>query len=60
MKAKILSSRAKKLVRWHKSYVIFITPEVKQLEWNEKTIAKVSVIEEDGKKKIVIEKGMEL
>lgn len=25
-----------------------------------KTIAKVSVVEEDGKKKILIEKGMEL
>ncbi len=60
MKPKILSSKAKKLVRWHQSYVIFITPEIKQLGWTEKTIAKVSVVEEDGEKKIVIEKGMEL
>jgi hypothetical protein len=55
---KSVSARAKKLVRWHNSYVIFVTPEVKALGWNERTIVKVSLLKDE--KKIVIEKGMEL
>ena len=55
---KSISARAKKLVRWHNSYVIFVTPEVKALGWNERTIVKVSLLKDE--KKIVIEKGMEL
>jgi hypothetical protein len=54
--AKIRSKKAKKLVRWHDNYVIFVTPEAKALGWSDRTIVKVSVI--DGK--IIIEKGMEL
>ncbi|MEE8168640.1 MAG: hypothetical protein V3T58_07200, partial [Candidatus Hydrothermarchaeales archaeon] len=57
---KVISKKAKKLVRWHTNYVVFVTPEAKQAGWNEKTIVKVSLIEENGEKKIVIEKGMEL
>jgi hypothetical protein len=57
---KIRSKRAKKLVRWHDNYVVFVTPEAKALGWSDKTIVKVFVIEEKGEKKIVIEKGMEL
>ncbi len=57
---KTISKKAKKLVHWHDNYVVFVTPEAKTLKWNDKTIVKVSVIEEKGKKKIVIEKGMEL
>lgn len=53
-------SKAKKLVRWHDNYVVFVTPEAKALGWGDKTIVKVSVIEEKGEKKILIEKGMEL
>jgi len=60
MADKVLSARAKKLVRWHKSYVVFLTPEIKQLKWSDKTIVKVSLVEEGKEKKIVIEKGMEL
>ena len=54
------SKRAKKLVHWHDNYVVFVTPEAKALGWSDKTIVKVSVVEERGEKKIVIEKGMEL
>jgi len=57
---KILSKKAKKLVRWHDNYVVFVTPEAKEAKWNEKTIVKVSLVEKEGEKKIVIEKGMEL
>lgn len=53
---KIRSKRAKKLVRWHDNYVVFVTPEAKALGWGDKTIVKVSVV--NGR--IVIEKGMEL
>ncbi len=42
------------------NYVVFVTPEAKQAGWGDKTIVKVSLIEENGEKKIVIEKGMEL
>lgn len=50
------SKKAKKIVRWHDNFVVFVTPEAKSLGWNEKTIVKVSIV--DGK--IVIEKGMQL
>lgn len=60
MVGKIRSKRAKKLVRWHDNYVVFVTPEAKALGWGDKTIVKISVVEEKGEKKIVIEKGMEL
>lgn len=56
----ILSKRAKKLVHWHDNYVVFVTPEAKELDWNDKTIVTVSIVETDGKKRIVIEKGMQL
>lgn len=56
MVGKIRSKRAKKLVRWHDNYVVFVTPEAKALGWGDKTIVKVSVV--NGR--IVIEKGMEL
>lgn len=48
------------MVRWHDNYVVFVTPEAKELEWNDKTIVTVSVVEADGKKRIVVEKGMQL
>jgi len=48
---KIPSKKAKKLVRWHDNFVIFVTPEAKSLGWNDNTIVKVSV----EKDKIVIE-----
>lgn len=56
----IISKKAKKVVRWHDNYVVFVTPEAKELEWNDKTIVTVSVVEADGKKRIVVEKGMQL
>ncbi len=57
---RIITKTAKKLVSHHSNYVVFVTPEAKQLGWNEKTIVTVSVVEIDGKKRIVIEKGMQL
>jgi hypothetical protein len=56
----VISKRAKKVVHWHDNYVIFVTPESKQLGWDDKTIVTVSIVEMDGKKRIVIEKGMQL
>lgn len=56
----VISKRAKKLVAHHSNYVVFVTPEAKELGWNDKTIVTVSIIETDGKKRIVIEKGMQL
>ncbi len=56
----VISKRAKKLVAHHNNYIVFVTPEAKELGWNEKTIVTVSVVEKDGAKKIVIEKGMQL
>jgi hypothetical protein len=60
MSERVISKKAKKIVRWHENYVVFVTPEAKQAKWNEKTVVKVMLIEEDGEKKIIIEKGMEL
>ncbi len=60
MSEKIISKKAKKLVRWHDNYVVFVTPEAKELKWSDKTIVKVMLVEDGGKKRIVIEKGMEL
>ncbi len=56
----MLSKKAKKLVHWHDNYVVFVTPEAKALKWDDNTIVKVFVVEEKGKQKIVIEKGMAL
>lgn len=56
----VIAKKAKKVVRWHDNYVVFVTPEAKQLGWDNKTIVTVSLVEVDGKKKIVIEKGMQL
>jgi len=55
-----IRKRAKKLVRQHDNLIVFITPEAKKLGGSDWTIVKVSVVEEKGEKKIVIEKGMEL
>lgn len=52
--------KAKKLVRWHDNYVVFVTPEAKKCGWNDKTIVTVSLVEKDKEKKIVVEKGMQL
>jgi len=52
------SKKAKKLVRWHDNYVVFVTPEAKALGWGKNTIVKVSLLKDE--KKIVIERGMEL
>ena len=55
MSEKVLSKRPKKLVRWHSSYVVFVTPEIKEAKWTEKTDVKVSLVEKNKKKKIIIE-----
>ncbi len=60
MVEKIISKKAKKLVRWHENYVVFVTPEAKKAGWDDKTIVKVSLVEVDKEKKIVIERGMQL
>ncbi len=53
----IISKRPKKLAHWHDNFVVFVTPEAKELGWREDTIVTVSLVESDGKKRIVIEKG---
>lgn len=57
---RIITKKAKKLVSHHDNYIVFVTPEAKQLGWNEKTVVTVSLVEVDGKKRIVIEKGLQL
>lgn len=47
----------KKVLRWANGYGVFITTEAKKFGWDDKTKIKVSAIEKNGKKKIVIEKG---
>lgn len=54
--AKILSMSEKKIVKWGQGYVVFITPEAKKLEWNDKHKVTVSIMEENGKKRIVLER----
>ena len=51
---------AKKVVKWGKGLVVFITTEAKEIGWDDRTIVKVSVEDEDGKKFIKLEKGMRL
>ena len=46
----------KKIVKWGQGYVVFITPEAKKLGWNDKQKVTVSVVEDNGKRKIVLEK----
>ncbi len=58
--AEKIKKSAKKLVRLHDNLVILVTPEAKRLGWSDRTIVKVSVVEERGEKKIVIEEGMGL
>jgi hypothetical protein len=53
----IISKRPKKLAHWHDNLVVFLTPEAKEMGWPENTIVTVSLVEVDGKKRIVIEKG---
>lgn len=53
----MLSKKAKKLVHWHDNYVVFVTPEAKALKWNDKTIVKISVVEEKAKRKSSSKRG---
>lgn len=46
----ITSKRAKKLVRWHDNYVVFVTPEAKQFGWDDRTIVTVSLVEVENEK----------
>lgn len=52
----ILSMAEKKVVKWGQGYVVFITPEAKRLGWTDKHNVTVSLVEESGKKKILIER----
>lgn len=56
-----ISTKAKKIVRWHNNYVVFVTPEAKELKWDDKTIVRVFIDKDSqGKKRIIIEEGMRL
>lgn len=46
----------KKIVVWGKGLVVFITKEAKKLGWDDRTMLRVSVEEEDGKDFIKLEK----
>ena len=51
----ILTINEKKIVKWGQGYVVFITPEAKRFNWNDKTIVKVSAVEhKDGTQEIKI------
>lgn len=56
MGLKVISRMEKKVVKWGEGYVIFITPEAKRMGLNDKSKVNVSLVEDAGKKKIVIEK----
>ena len=47
---------AKKVVKWGKGLVVFITKEAREIGWDDRTMLRVSVEEEDGKKFIKLEK----
>ena len=46
----------KKTVKWGEVYVVFITPEAEKIGLNHKSKVTVSLIDDSGKKKIVVEK----
>jgi len=46
----------KKIVNWGKGLVVFITKEARELGWDDRTMLRVSVENEDGKKFIKLEK----
>ena len=52
----IISENVKKVHNWSNGYGIYVTKEAKILKWNQKTFVKISVVKEDGKEKVVIEK----
>lgn len=60
MKREVISKKAKKISRQHENFIVFVTPEAKELGWDENTMVRVKVVEEDGEGKILIEKGMEI
>jgi len=45
MKFKTLSKRGKKIVKWGPGFVVFVTREIKDLGWDDKTFVRVSVID---------------
>ncbi len=55
MKTKLIAKRGKKIVKWGPGYVVFVTKEIRDLGWDDKTFVRVSVIEDDKKKKLLIE-----
>lgn len=55
---KVLSLNEKKLVRWGgNGLVVFVSKEARICGWNHKTKVKVSTIEDDDGKAIVIRKS---
>lgn len=46
----------KKLVRWHDNFVVFVTPEAKELGWNEDTLVVVKTIKSKSENKLEIKK----
>ena len=46
----------KKVVVWGKGLVVFITKEARELGWDNRTMLRVSVENDDGKKYIKLEK----
>lgn len=48
--------RAKKIIRWGKGLVVFITTEAKELGWDDRILLSVSIDEKEGKKFLKLEK----
>ena len=46
----------KKIVKWGEGYVVFITTGAKKIGLNHKSKVTVSLIDDSGKKRIVVEK----
>lgn len=50
--------KAKKIIRWGKGLVVFVTTEAKELGWNDRTLVAVSI--NDDRKFIKLEKIAEI
>lgn len=46
----------KKLVKSHGNYIVFVTPEAKELGWNENTLVVVKPIKTEAESKLEIKK----
>lgn len=51
----LLRLNKKNVVKWGQGYVVFLTPELKEMGLTDKDEVKVKLVEEDEEKKVIIE-----